>query len=218
MARATMSYSSSQLKQSPWNLVVSTSFLRQAVVHQNAKPVRESRKISISFEHLFVRHKIFLSRNRMFTCSVLACTPIRDSGRKQSHKSCSPFSFLPFPENVNQQEKTVRLKPYLEPFVLFPLLHRFGVLILRQIFLIHIGIVIFYTWVHFLPWECCFHPLGPFTQLAEVLRIIIVSISHSVHSCSSEGTLKRISLCVVLICGASLEVVFQLTILNIQTK
>ena len=29
-------------------------FLRQAVVHQNAKPVRESRKISISFEHLFM--------------------------------------------------------------------------------------------------------------------------------------------------------------------
>ena len=150
----------------------------------------------------------------MFTCSVLACTPIRDSGRKQSHKSCSPFSFLPFPENVHQQEKTVRLKSYLEPFVLFPLLHRFGVLILRQIFLIHIGIVIFYTWVHFLPWECRFHGLRTHAKLAEMLRIVRFPVSHPVHARSSKGTLECIPLCVVLVSRARLEIVFQLAILK----
>ena len=43
---------------------------------------------------------------------------------------------------------------YLEPLVLLSLLHGLGILILWQIFFINIGIMVLYTWVHFLPWEC----------------------------------------------------------------
>lgn len=106
------------------------------------------------------------------------------------------------------------VKQYLEPLVFLPLLHGFGVLILRQIFLVNIGIMVLYTWVHFLPWECRFHGLRTHTKLAEMLCIVRFPISHPVHPSSSEGTLECIPLCVVLISRARLEIVVQLAILK----
>ena len=106
------------------------------------------------------------------------------------------------------------MKHNLEPLVFLPLFHWFGILVLRQIFLVNIGIMVLYTWVHFLPWECWFHGLRTHAKLAEMLCIVRFPISHPVHPSSSEGALECIPLCVVLISRARLEIVVQLAILK----